>query len=149
MPLIGKLNKEMNSARTVRTLSSLIASGVPILKAIDITSDVLQNHVYKDILAEAKEDIQRGKTISAAFIEHAETYPILVGEMMAVGEETGKTAEMLERLAEFYESEVSEATKNLSSIIEPILMLVIGAVVGFFAISMIQPLYSSLGSTGL
>jgi type IV pilus assembly protein PilC len=149
LPVLGKLNREMNAARTVRTLGSLIASGVPILKALEITSDILQNHIYKDVLTQAKESVQKGKTVSSSFIAHADVYPILVGEMMAVGEETGQTSEMLTKLAEFYENEVSEATKNLSSIIEPVLMLVIGVVVGFFAISMIQPLYSSLGNTKL
>lgn len=145
LPVIGELNKQMNSARTARTMGSLIQSGVPILKALDITREVLQNHLFKNVLAKAATEIQRGKGISEVFTQNTHLYPVLVGEMIAVGEETGKTAEMLERLAEFYEGEVAAATKDLSSIIEPILMVIIGAVVGFFAISMIQPLYSTMG----
>lgn len=145
LPVIGELNKQMNSARTARTMGSLIKSGVPILKSLEITREILQNHLFKNVLEKAAVDIQRGKGISEVFTQNTHLYPVLVGEMIAVGEETGKTAEMLERLAEFYEGEVAAATKDLSSIIEPILMVVIGTVVGFFAISMIQPLYATMG----
>ena len=112
--------------------------------ALEITRDVLQNHLFKDVLTDATESVQRGNVIAQSFIEHENLYPVLVGEMLSVGEETGKTAEMLDRLADFYENEVAAATKDLSSIIEPVLMVIIGAVVGFFAVSMIQPLYSSI-----
>ena len=144
MPLIGKLAKEINSARTARTMSSLIQSGVSILETLTITRDVLQNHLFRNVLVEARDSIQKGETMTGAFSKHPELYPILLSEMIAVGEETGKTAEMLLRLAEFYEGEVSAATKDLSSIVEPFLMVLIGAVVGLFAVSMIQPLYSSM-----
>ena len=96
-------------------------------------------------MIEAREEIQKGKPISAAFLAHHDAYPLVVGEMISVGEETGKLSEMLERLATFFEEEVAEETKSLSTIIEPIMMLVIGSIVGFFAISMIQPLYSITG----
>jgi type IV pilus assembly protein PilC len=144
LPVIGTLNRELNAARTSRTMSSLIQSGVSIVQTLTITHDVLQNHLFKDILIEAREEIQKGETMTATFNKHTNLYPVLVSEMIAVGEETGKTAEMLERLAEFYESEVAAATKDLSSIVEPVLMVLIGAFVGLFAISMIQPLYTSI-----
>jgi len=144
LPVISGINKKINSARTARTLSSLIASGVPILKALEITSTVIQNHLYQEVLVRAQADIQKGEPLSQAFIAHTELYPVLMGEMMAVGEETGKTSDMLRHLALFYEKEVAAATKDLSSIIEPVLMIIVGIIVGFFAISMIQPLYGSL-----
>ena len=144
LPVVSGINKKINSARTARTLSSLTASGVPILKALEITSTVIQNHLYQEVLARAQADIQKGEPLSQAFIAHTELYPILVGEMIAVGEETGKTSDMLHHLALFYEKEVAAATKDLSSIIEPVLMIIVGIIVGFFAISMIQPLYGSL-----
>ncbi|MCH7882917.1 type II secretion system F family protein [Patescibacteria group bacterium] len=144
-PVISGIIKKMNSARTSRTLSSLISSGVDIIEALDVTRDVIQNYRFKKVLEEAKKEIQKGNPISAVFIRHSNLYPLLVGEMIAVGEETGKLSEMLLRLATFYESEVADETKALSTIIEPVLMIVIGIAVGFFAISMIQPLYSVVG----
>ncbi|OGZ45604.1 MAG: hypothetical protein A3J54_00785 [Candidatus Ryanbacteria bacterium RIFCSPHIGHO2_02_FULL_45_13b] len=146
LPLIGKIAKEVNSARTARTMSSLIQSGVSILETLSITRDVLQNHLFRAVLTDACETIQKGESMTSAFNKHPELYPVLVSEMIAVGEETGKTAEMLERLAEFYEGEVSAATKDLSGVVEPFLMVLIGAVVGLFAVSMIQPLYSSMSA---
>ncbi len=145
-PVISGLVKKMNSARTVRTFGSLIGAGVEVLEALQITQEVIQNKYFKEVLGEAQKNIQKGRPISETFIANDKLYPILVGEMMAVGEETGKLSEMLERLAEFYESEVTAQTKDLSTIIEPILMVFIGAAVGFFAISMFSPLYSSLGN---
>lgn len=146
VPVISTLVKEVNTARTSRTLSSLISSGVNVLQALEITEEVLQNPFYKKVLREAKEDIQKGKQISATFIRHSDIYPLVMGEMAAVGEETGRLSEMLLSIASFYEKEVAEKTKNLSSIIEPVLMIIIGSVVGFFAVSMIQPIYSMVGS---
>ena len=146
LPVIGTIVKEVNSARTTRTLSSLLSSGVDVVVALGVTEEVIQNSFYKEVLGKAHENIQKGDPISAVFIEHENLYPIFVGEMMNVGEETGKMSDMLLQIAEYYEEEVENKTKNLSTIIEPILMLFIGLAVGFFAISMITPLYSILGS---
>lgn len=144
-PIIGEIDRNFNTARTARTLSSLLLSGVSITDALDITSRVLQNHYYKDILQEARASIQKGSTISIVFQNHPDYYSPLLAEMIAVGEETGNITSMLEEVATFYEGEVEVATKDLSTIIEPLLMVVIGGAVGFFAISMIQPLYGVMG----
>ncbi|MCK6462611.1 MAG: type II secretion system F family protein [Candidatus Pacebacteria bacterium] len=141
-PIISPVAKKLYSARTSRTLSSLVSSGINIVEALTITKDVLQNSDYKKILNNAIEDVQKGVPISNAFKQAPKYYPVMVGEMMAVGEETGKVGEMLERVASFYEDEVAEATKNITTIIEPFLMLLIGGAVGFFALSMIRPMYS-------
>ncbi len=142
LPIISKLVKESNSARTARTLSSLLAAGVDVVEAISITKSVVQNSFYKDVLDKAGENVQKGIALSSIFMEHSNIYPVLVGEMIEVGEETGKLSDMLLRVAEFYENEVDTATRDLSTIIEPILMVVIGAGVGFFAVSMITPMYT-------
>ena len=143
-PLISPIVKKINSARTSRTLASLISSGVNVVEALAITKDVLQNDKYKKVVARAMDDVQKGVPISNSFKGATKIYPVLLGEMMAVGEETGKISEMLEKIAVFYEEEVAEATKNMATIIEPILMIFIGAAVGFFALSMIKPMYSMM-----
>ncbi|MBI1957589.1 MAG: type II secretion system F family protein, partial [Candidatus Niyogibacteria bacterium] len=145
LPVISGIVRKVNAARTARTLSSLIGSGVEIVEALSVTMDVVQNPRFKKVLEESRAEIQKGNPISAVFVKHSNLYPVVVGEMIAVGEETGKLSEMLERLAVFFEEEVAEETKSLSTIIEPILMIIIGVVVGFFAISMIQPIYSVSG----
>lgn len=142
VPVIGEIVKQVNSARTARTLSSLLSSGVDIVVAIGVTKDVIQNHYYKEVLDEIQSTIQRGDQISGVFSRYNDLYPIFVGEMVSVGEETGKIGEMLLSVAVFYEDEVDQKTKDMSSIIEPILMIFIGVAVGFFAISMLGPTYS-------
>ena len=142
IPIIEELVKETNSARTTRTLSSLLSSGVEVVTALSITGEVMQNSYYKEVLKQAEKSIKKGEPISKAFIENEKLYPVLVGEMISVGEETGKLSDMLKDIAEFYEEEVEQKTKNLSTIIEPFLMIFIGAVVGFFALAMITPIYS-------
>ena len=146
LPAVGTLIKELNTARTARTLSSLLFSGVSIIRALEITEDVVQNIYYKKVLKEAGVAIEKGAPFGKIFAENINLYPIMMSEMIEVGEETGKLSDMLLQIALFYEEEIENKTKNLSTIIEPVLMIFIGAAVGFFAISMISPLYSILGN---
>lgn len=141
-PVIGEMAKQVNSARTARTLSSLVSSGVDIVVAIGVTKDVIQNSYYKEVLQIAEDTIQKGDSISKVFSENKKLYPVFVSEMVAVGEETGKIGEMLLNVATFYEDEVDQKTKDMSAIIEPVLMIIIGVGVGLFAISIISPIYS-------
>lgn len=142
LPVIGELVRETYAARTCRTLSSLLSSGVPVLEGLAITEEVVGAPVFAHVVAEAQARVKKGDPLSAAFSEHTKIYPILVGDMLAVGEETGNVAEMLKKTAEFYEEDVSDKTKDLSTIIEPMLILFIGIFVGIFAVSMIAPIYS-------
>ena len=141
-PMLGTLLREMNTARTARTLSSLLASGVDLSKALSITEEVLQNVHYKELIHSAAMSIEKGVALSTSFKENLNLYPVMMGEMIEVGEETGKLSSMLTDIATFYEAEVDNKTKNLSTIIEPVLMIFIGGAVGFFAIAMIKPMYS-------
>jgi type IV pilus assembly protein PilC len=142
LPIFGVIVRQSNSAVTMRTLSSLISSGVSMVEAIRITGEVLQNPRYVAVMKKAGEEVQAGAALSTIFTREEYLYPILVGEMAEVGEETGKLSEMLLKAALFYEGEIDAVTKNLSTIIEPLLMVFIGIAVGFFAVSMIQPMYS-------
>lgn len=142
LPAIGPMAKETNAARTARTLSSLLNSGVDVIQSIEITEEVVQNVFYKKILREARNRVEKGTALSEVFIERSDMYPILVGEMILVGEETGQIAGMLGELATFYENEVERKTKDLSTIVEPLMMVVIGGGVGFFALALIAPIYS-------
>ena len=144
VPLISPIIKKTNSAHTVRTLSSLINSGVPIVRALEVVAGTLTNICYKKAILDAAERVKKGAKLAEVLKKHEGVYPSLVIQMIEIGEETGETSSILEKLADFYEEEVANATKNLSSIIEPILMLLIGGAVGFFAVSMIQPMYSMI-----
>lgn len=142
LPVIGGLVKETNAARTGRTLASLLSSGVNVLPAFEITEDVLQNTHYKRVLADARAEVQKGAPIASIFERESKLYPPLVGELIAVGEETGNLPDMLREIALFYESEVDQKTKNMSQIIEPFMMVFVGGAVGYFAVAMISPIYS-------
>jgi type IV pilus assembly protein PilC len=146
LPVVGELVKETNSARITRTISSLLASGVPYMEAIYITRDVVQNVYYKDLLATAGITVEKGGAISGVFMDNTKLCPIFVAEMMVVGEETGKLPEMLMEVANYYEESVDQKTKDISTIIEPILMIIIGIAVGFFAFAIIKPIYSMMDS---
>jgi type IV pilus assembly protein PilC len=146
IPIIGALVKEINAARTARTLSSLLSSGVDMLVAMEITEQVIQNSYFKDVISKARKVVQNGEAISGVFLQNQKLYPSFVGEMMSVGEETGKLASMLMEVATYYENEVDQRTKDMSTIIEPFLMVLIGAGVGFFAIAMLSPTYSVLSN---
>ncbi len=142
MPMIAPLVKEINAARTTRTLASLLGAGVPFVRSLQIVRDVVQNSYYQESIVQAEKNIQLGLPISKVFREAENLYPIFVSEMMIVGEETGDLGKMLVKVAKFYEDEVDEKTKNMSTIVEPFLMVLVGLIVGFFAISMISPMYS-------
>lgn len=146
IPIISPIVRKTNSAYTVRTLSSLVAAGVPIVQSLEIVSRVLGNCYFREAIAKAAERVRKGSKLSESLRPYEELYPSVVIQMIEVGEETGETSTILEKLAYFFEEEVAIIIKNLSSLIEPVLMLIIGAVVGFFVVSMVQPMYSMLGA---
>lgn len=144
IPVIKNIVIKVNCARFARIYSSLLKSGVSVVESLRIISKTLTNFYYKKSFTRAISEVQKGVNLSKIIKEDKKIFPVLVSQMIEVGEETGKTEAVLAKLAEFYEEEIDQITKNLSSIIEPVLMLLIGSVVGFFAISILQPMYSVL-----
>ncbi len=141
-PVIKNVVIKVNNARFARIYSSLTKSGVSVVESLRIISRTLTNSTYQKAFREIGEGVQKGKPLHEELAKYPKLFPILVTQMVEVGEETGKTVEVLLNLARFYEEEIDQITKNLSSIIEPVLMVIIGSAVGFFAISMIMPMYS-------
>jgi type IV pilus assembly protein PilC len=141
-PVIKKMIIKVNNARFARIYSSLTKSGVSVIESLKIISRTLTNDYYKKAFLEISKGVQKGKTLHEELAKFPKLFPILTIQMTEVGEETGKTADVLTNLADFYEEEINQLTKNLSSIIEPVLMVIIGVTVGFFAVSMILPMYS-------
>jgi type IV pilus assembly protein PilC len=144
MPIVGNIIIKVNCARFARIYSSLLRSGVSVVDGLTIVMKTLSNSFYRDALTEALNEVQKGVEMSVVIRKYPKIFPILVPQIIEVGEETGKTETVLARLADFYEGEVDQITKNMSSILEPILMLFIGGGVGFFAVAMLTPMYSVL-----
>ncbi len=142
IPVIKNIVVKVNCARFARIFSSLMKSGINITDALKIVSNTLTNYYYQNAIKTGIDQIQKGVSLSKIISSHEKIFPVLVPQMLEVGEETGKTEAVLMKLAEFYEEEVNQITKNMSSIIEPVLMILIGGAVGFFAVAMLQPMYS-------
>ncbi|PIU01807.1 hypothetical protein COT68_01245 [bacterium (Candidatus Torokbacteria) CG09_land_8_20_14_0_10_42_11] len=146
LPVVAKIIKKVNLARFIRNLASLLASGMPILKVLDVTADALGNVYYKKAVRDSITEVQKGVSLSKAISQSPLLFPPIVTQVIEVGEETGSLDQVLLRLAEFYEEDVEQTMKNISTIIEPLLMLVIGGAVGIMAVAMIMPIYSITGS---
>jgi len=146
VPIFSPIVKQVNCARFARIYSSLLKSGVSSVDALKIISNTLANYYYKKALVDGMEEIQKGIPLSTILASHPDIFPMLVSQIVQVGEETGKTETVLLQMAEYYEDEVDQVTKNMSAIIEPILMVFIGGAVGFFAVAMLQPMYSLMDS---
>jgi type II secretory pathway component PulF len=148
IPLFSSLVKKNNCAILIRSLSSLLSSGVPMTKSLEVATGTVNNYYFKKAITEALEKIKKGEKLYESLIPHKDIFPFGVIEMLQVGEETGKTSSVLKTLADFYEDELIATTAKLSAAIEPILIIVLGAMVAFFAFSVIEPMYSSLQFIG-
>ena len=145
MPRFGKTIRDFYLARIAETLSTLIKAGIPILEGLEITSDVVGNTTYRRILLEARDNVRGGGTISEILGKHPE-FPPLVSSMLAIGEKTGRTDFMLENIFEFYKAESENAIQNLSQLIEPVLILILGVGVAFLVSAVLMPIYSLVGA---
>jgi type IV pilus assembly protein PilC len=140
MPVFGLLVHKTAIARFTRTLASLIRSGVPIMEALDIVGETAGNAVVARAVLTAKDQVRVGQSLSASLGTH-DVFPDMVVQMMAVGEETGALDEMLEKIAEFYDSEVSATVDALTSLIEPLLMVAMGITVGGMVVALYLPMF--------
>jgi type IV pilus assembly protein PilC len=130
-------------ARFSRTLSTLVAAGVDIIKALEITGQTAGNWVVEQALAGVRSRVHEGVPIAQPLIENA-IFPPMVSQMVKIGEETGELEKMLGKIADFYEDEVDASIASLTSIIEPLMMIMVGAVVGVIIISMYLPMFRML-----
>lgn len=146
MPVFGALTKNFNLATFARTMGTLLRSGIAIGESFEITSNTMRNALYKKALLRVKQGTETGIPASTVLDEFPKLFPPIATRMLAVGERTGKFEETFRYLAEFYEDEVDDMTKNLSTIIEPVLLITIGLVVAFIAVSIISPIYGFIGS---
>ena len=142
MPIIGPIIKNINIARFARNLSSLLSSGVAFTEALSILGANTPHLVYAKVFREAELHVKQGRALSEFFEQHGKLFPPLVVNIMGVGEQTGELDAVLKEVALFYEGEVDQTMKNLTSVMEPILMIAIGLAVGALAISIISPIYS-------
>jgi len=146
LPIFSSLVKKNNCAIMIRSLSSLLGAGVPLTRTLEVTSGTVGNFYFKKAVDYALDKVKKGQNLSESLAVHKTIFPYGAVEMIEVGEETGKTSMVLKTLAEFYEDEVMAATAKLSSVIEPVLLIIIGLTVGVFAFSIIGPMYSSLNA---
>ena len=144
LPIFGPLIQKIIVARFSRTLGTLLSSGISILEALDITARTAGNLVIQNALLEAKRDVQEGKTLVDP-IKKAALFPPMVTQMIGVGEQTGELDQMLQKLADFYEEEADAAIADMLTLIEPVMIVFLGAVIGGIVISMYLPIFSLIG----
>lgn len=145
MPVFGKINRHKELTSFTRTLSLLIASAIPIVEALHIVSQVVQNHAIRSAAIEAAEAVEKGNQLSEYF-KHSKVFPPLLGQMASVGEETGQMDAVLEKVAVYFEGETDHAINGLSAALEPIILVMLGGMVGVLIVSIITPIYKITSS---
>lgn len=146
IPLVKKLALKISMTRFIRSLSSLLYSGVPISQALSISGAVFVDHHYQKLIKEAVIRVEKGESLTEVFLSHRKSFEGLMVKMFSVGEKSGRLAELLSDLSEFYEKEVDERLENISTIVEPILMLIVGVGVAGLILAIIGPIYQMIGN---
>jgi type II secretory pathway component PulF len=146
-PVIGPIFQRIYLARFSRNLSTLILGGIPIIKAIEVVAELVNNVIYRDIILEAAEKLSTGKTISEALQNHKEIPPI-VTQMIMVGEKSATLAPILQKMASFYEKEVDATISVLTTLMEPVIMIVLGVAVGILVAGILMPIYNLASNAG-
>jgi len=145
IPAIGNLFRKLYLSRIADNMDTMLTSGIPIVRAIDITSEVVGSRVFKEILKNVADGVKSGLSFSAAFEKHTEQVPGIMIQMIKVGEETGSLGQILKTLADFYKREVDDAVDTLVGLIEPIMIVVLGLGVGILLVSVLMPIYNLAG----
>ena len=148
IPIFGDIIKKINVANFSRTLGNLIQSGIPINQSIAIVRDTLSNEAYRSIIEELQKSVEKGDPVSVTLEKYPKLFPPIATRMIAVGDKTGNTSEMLLSVAEFYQNQVDDTLSNLSTIIEPLMLFVMGGGVLLIALSVIAAIYQMTGSIG-
>jgi type IV pilus assembly protein PilC len=146
LPVLGNLTKSISLSRFAENLSTLISGGIPIAEALGITADIVGNSVYKNIIMKTRDGVRRGESISSLLNQHPKEIPPVFTQMTTVGEKTGKLDSILANVADFYRKEVDVFINNSLGLIEPVLMVLLGLVVGFFVIAFLLPLYQGMSN---
>ncbi len=147
LPVFGMLARKISVAKFTRTLGTLISSGVPILDGLDIVAKTSGNKVVEKAIYATRQSISEGKTLSEP-LETSKVFPPMVVQMIAVGETTGALDAMLAKIADFYDDEVDSTVGILTSLLEPILMIFLGVVIGFIVVAMYLPIFKLAGTIG-
>lgn len=147
VPVVGELVQKMSISRFSRTFATLIHSGVPMMRSLEIVAETSGNRVISHAIDSARNAIREGQKISAPLAQSG-LFPQMVTYMIDVGEETGRLSEMLTKVSDFYDQEVENAVKALTSLIEPCLIVVMGGIVGFIAISIMAPIFKLISAVG-
>lgn len=147
IPIIGGLLLKIAVARFCRTLATLTASGVPILDGLEITAKTSGNTIIEDAVMEVRKSVEEGKTISAPLTE-TKVFPLMVCQMISVGEQTGALDQMLSKIADFYEDEVDTAVNGLMKLIEPLMIVVLGGIIGVIVVAMYLPMFAMFSKIG-
>lgn len=142
MPIVHTIAKKINLAKMSRTLGAMLKTDMPIVDSLNLTASVIKNVHYQNSLRAMSTQIEKGKTVSSELARSPKLYPPVVQQMVLVGEETGEIASILSQLADFYEEDVSQTMDSLPSLIEPVLIIIMGAAVGGMAVAIILPMFS-------
>ena len=141
LPIIGKLFRQIYIVRFAENLSILLAGGIPIVRALQVVSDVVNNTVYRKLILQAAEEVRSGGDISTVFTRYPGHIPTMMTRIIRIGEETGTVSDVLGRMPRFYRREIDQTARNLSTLIEPILIVILGIFVGVLVFSVLLPIY--------
>ncbi|MDH7571118.1 MAG: type II secretion system F family protein, partial [Armatimonadota bacterium] len=141
LPVVGDLIRKISISRFSRTFGTLTQSGVPIMQALEIVADTAGNYVVREAVLAARQNIREGQRLAGP-LEASGVFPPMVTQMIDIGEESGKVSEMLEKIADFYDSEVDATIKGLTSLIEPMMIVFLGTLVGVVALAVMGPIFT-------